>query len=268
MKTIVFQSFRTHDVPRWIQRCLASVRSWTRKSGFAYRCLDDGFLALAPDWYRDKARTHITVVTDLARLLQARQCLLNGFDRAIWVDADVLIFSPSLLTIDLNIACGYCREVFISKNSAGVIIPEIRVNNAVCVFAREGFMELEQYINDCYSIVQNVPEIRNGLEVGTSFLTQTHNSQAVIMNVGLLSPAIMEAVLENNEKLLVQYIVWHGNPVYAANLCNSFRNIAGDTPGLFDYLCGAVVGKLIKNHGGVLAKQPSPALFENDRVVA
>jgi hypothetical protein len=160
-----------------------------KKARIYLSLLDDGFLSLAPDWYRHKAKTYITVVTDLARLLYARQCLQNGFDRIVWVDADIVIFSPSLFTIAPEITCGYCREVRVSKDPSGVIVPEIKVNNAVCVFARASFAELNQYINDCYSIVRTAPAIRSGLEVGTRFLTKQHASEAVISKVGFIRPA-------------------------------------------------------------------------------
>jgi hypothetical protein len=208
-------------------------------------------MALVPDWYRNKAKDHITVITDVARLLYARQCLHSGFDRAIWVDADVVVFSPSLLTVAPEIDCGYCREIWISKEPSGIVIPETRVNNAVCVFTRSGSSELDQYINDCYAIVGTAAAIENGLIVGTSFLTRAHASRAAISNVGLISPPIMEAILQNDNKLLFQYAIWQGSPIYAANLCNSGRQFAGNTPGLFDYLCHATVAKLIRNRGGV-----------------
>jgi hypothetical protein len=32
--TIVYQSFRTHDVPPWIEACMDSVRAWTRARGY------------------------------------------------------------------------------------------------------------------------------------------------------------------------------------------------------------------------------------------
>ena len=41
MKTLVIQSFRTHSVPPWIERCLDSVRRWAALRGYDYRLTDD-----------------------------------------------------------------------------------------------------------------------------------------------------------------------------------------------------------------------------------
>jgi hypothetical protein len=253
MNTIVFQSFRPHNVPRWIERCLASVRSWAEASGFTYRLIDDAFLALAPDWYRAKTNEYITLVTDLARLVYARQCLLDGFNRAIWVDADVIVFCPSSLRVDPNLSCGYCREVWVDREESGAVVPDPKVNNAVCQFTNEAIEHLESYIDHCYSTIRELPEIRDGLEVGTRYLSATHSSKALILNVGLINPVIMQAILEDDEDLLARYIEWQGSYVYAANLCHSIRRFFGPMPGLYDCLCNAVVEKLIANQGGVLA---------------
>lgn len=265
MNTIVFQSYRTHNIPRWIKRCLESVQSWAQMSGFTYRLIDDSFLALAPDWYRAKTSEYITLTTDLARLVYARQCLLDGFDRAIWVDADVLVFCPSSLTLDPNLSCGYCREIWVDKEESGAVVPDPKVNNAVCLFTNEAIAHLDSYIDYCYSTIQGLSEIRDGLEVGTRYLSAVHSAKALILNVGLINPVIMQAILEEDEDLLARYVEWQGSCVYAANLCHSIRRFFGPMPGLYDCLCNAIVEKLVANQGGVLAHSllsnsaPSPA---------
>ena len=43
MKTLVYQSFRTSDVPGWVTRCMKSVRGWAADRGFDYQFFDDRF---------------------------------------------------------------------------------------------------------------------------------------------------------------------------------------------------------------------------------
>ncbi len=50
--TVVFQSFRTRDVPAWITRCMETARAWAALRGFDYQFLDDRFFDRIPDRYR------------------------------------------------------------------------------------------------------------------------------------------------------------------------------------------------------------------------
>jgi hypothetical protein len=102
MKTIVYQSYRTQQVPPWITTCMGTVRAWADQQGFDYRFYDDGFFEYAPQWFRDKAQHGICPVTDLARLVVARELLAQGYERTVWVDADLLVFAPEQLRLDLD----------------------------------------------------------------------------------------------------------------------------------------------------------------------
>jgi hypothetical protein len=42
----------------------------------------------------------VHLVSDLARLTLARDYLAQGYDRALWVDADVVVFDPDALALD------------------------------------------------------------------------------------------------------------------------------------------------------------------------
>ncbi len=73
MKTLVYQSFRTSDVPGWVTRCMKSVRGWAADRGFDYQFFDNRFFEYAPDWYREKVKHRRLLVGDLARLELAKQ---------------------------------------------------------------------------------------------------------------------------------------------------------------------------------------------------
>ncbi len=59
MKTAVYQSYRTRDVPAWVNRCMQSVRAWADAQPFDYRFIDDrlGRYRRARRWVFDQC-TH------------------------------------------------------------------------------------------------------------------------------------------------------------------------------------------------------------------
>jgi len=96
MKTVVYQSYRTRDVAPWLATCQASVRDWAARAGHDYRHYGDELFDRVPDWYRAKAGSLVLPVSDLARLVLARELLAEGYDRTVWVDADLLVFDLDL----------------------------------------------------------------------------------------------------------------------------------------------------------------------------
>ena len=255
-KTVVIQSFRTHDVPQWIQDCIESVRAWAEQSGFSYKITGDEFLELPPAWYRRKSAQHITVVADLARLLLMRQCFLEGFDRTIWIDADVVVFNPDLLSIDPELSFGYSREVWVEQAQLEDVNISAKINNAACLFRNDRLASahLDEYIKACTSIVAGLPSVEDHTEVGTRYLT-TKDSQSplpILKGFGLLSPAMIHALLLSDSGLLTRFMKAQGSPIYAANLCNFFRTARTGFAQIPDSIYGAVVEQLIQNQGRVL----------------
>jgi hypothetical protein len=246
--TVVVQSFRTYDVPQWIQDCTKTVRDWAALSGFSYQFSGDEFLALAPEWYRQKAGASITVVTDLARLLLIRNALQAGFECAVWMDIDVLIFNAQRLTVDTEIPFGYSQQAWLEK---GDLYPAI--NNSVCLFRnqRESLAHLEEYIDACLSIMKALPQVEDHTEVGTKYLTARHRQSPlpILKGFGLLSPAIMEAVLQEDDATIARFVAAQGGPIYAANLCNFFRSPKEGFSKVPDSTFSAVVQELIRTNG-------------------
>jgi hypothetical protein len=253
--TVVIQSFRTHDVPSWIGQCLGTVASWADRSGFCYRFLGDEFLLLTPEWYREKAGKHITIVTDYARLELTRRLLKEGFDRCIWVDADVVILAPKLFSINLELDFGFSREVWFDIDYRGQTICYEEINNCVFVFRSTGIAQLERYIAECERTIRELEQPRDHLEVGPRLLTEWDRSERlpVIRNVGLLSPVLIRAILEDNVEHLRSFMHRHAEPLYALNLCNHFRT-AGESKvkAIRDEVYSSVIGKLRENEGFVL----------------
>jgi hypothetical protein len=224
VKTIVYQSFRTSDVPPWVEPCLRSVREWAAARGFEYRFFDDSFFDFCPEWYRQRVERNILLMSDLARLVAARRLLDEGFERAIWVDADLLIFAPSALDLQTDEKFAFNTELWVNREQ-GKFVGRWRVNNAVCTFDR-GNHFLDFYIDACERIVRQAqagPIDR--LSVGTKFLTALHQLAPLPLMrcVGTFNPILMEHLARGQLEPLRAYRQHLGHPIGAANLCGSFR---------------------------------------------
>jgi hypothetical protein len=252
MKTIVYQSYRTQDVPPWITTCMGTVRDWTRLQGYDYRFFDDGFFAYAPDWFRDKAQHAVCPVTDLARLVAARELLGQGYERSIWVDADLLVFDPAAWRIDLQQGFQFCHEVWIWTNAQGGLQPVHRVNNAVSVFSR-GSPHLEFFIDACLRIGRHKDRIGK-LDVGTQFLSELRRILPfpLLENVGLLTPTMMQELLDGRaQPHLDVYARALRAPLACANLCGSFQGQPFQGVATGDVLYAAVVDGLLASRGAL-----------------
>jgi hypothetical protein len=254
---VVLQSFRAHDVPDWIQRCMASVRTWAEQRQCTYAFVGDELLALPPDWFRKKSSRYLNIVTDLGRLLCAREYLARGAERVLWIDADVLIFQPDSLNIDPTLSYGYTKEAWCRRDDKGAITSSRKINNAACLFRGDdaGLAHLNGYIDDCLTLLQETDKVRDHTLIGTRYLT-ARNSQTplpVLLGFGLLSPLVMRAILTPDSEVLAYFGEQHGDPIYAANLCNFFRGTGVNHSGIADDIYTAVVNALLADGGAMLA---------------
>lgn len=260
MKTIVYQSYRTTDVPPWIESCMRTVRSWAAARSHEYRFIDDRLFEYAPAWYREKAGRQICPITDLARLMVARELLAEGYDNAVWVDADMLVFAPENLHVNIDKDFAFCHEIWIQPDAAGRPICTHRVNNSIAVFARNN-THLEFFIDACLRIARHKPQLGK-LDVGTQFLTQLRGVLPfpLISNVGMFSPAVMADIADGADRCLSNYVQHLTSPLACANLCGSLlgsqvAGIASD-----DRVYDAVVDRCLQTGGEVINR-----LFENRR---
>jgi len=257
MTTVVLQSFRTHDVPPWLQACLRSVQRWATGQGWQHRFMDDRFFTLAPDWVHQRCGHNLYAVTDICRLLWARAALAEGVERVLWVDADVLVFDPPALALPAGIGHGLARELFLCVERDGSSRPVHGVNNALMVFER-GDALLDTYLQaslDCLRTLPDGPVPRTAL--GPALLQSLGAQQdlQLVERVGLFTGALMADIAAGGGALSQRYLQLCGQPPAAANLCHFQRNATPppQRPG-FDALYRRAVERLLQHGSAALAQ--------------
>ncbi len=258
MKTVVYQSYRTSNVAPWITRCMESVKSWSILNGFEYRFIDDRIFDYVPSSYKEKARNNMLLMTDLGRLELARELLDEGFERTVWVDADVIIFNPPKFSVDIKEDFAFCREVWIHHPKLfGVTLPitrcNFKVNNAVSVFTASSTM-LDSYRMSCHSLVENMPRVFDPGFVSTTYLTSLHkqNPLPLLTNVALLSPLVLHDLANGGGRYARLFMEKFAYPVYAANLCSTMNNGKHMGIRIHNGMYDGVINRLLETKGGIL----------------
>jgi hypothetical protein len=220
MKTLIVQSYRTHGVPSWIARCLASVQAWARSRGHDYRLTDDSAFALCGEDYLAKVGDNKRSITNLCRLELIKSALAEGYDQAIWMDADILAFAPDRLDFEASERISFPRETWLAPGNGGwVTVPTI--NNCVVICPR-GDPDLDLIIQATRHVARHHP-ITHNFQVGVDLIRGLNQFLGfpLLANVGMFSNHALVALAQDNEALVRQQAVSHGTPVYAANLCAS-----------------------------------------------
>ena len=253
MKTVVYQSYRTTNVSPWITACMQTVRAWAAANHFDYQFIDDRLFDYAPAWFRDKAAPHICPVTDLARLVLARQLLAQGYERTVWVDADMVVFAPERLTVDVGNDFAFCHEVWLATNQDKQVGYVHNVNNSITIFTQGSATYLDFFIDACQRVALNRPELGK-LDVGTLFLTQLRSVLPfrLLGNVGMFSPHTMQAIADGTEQYLRTYGQALKTPLACANLCGSLLGQQTDGITTDDRFYSAVVEKCMQTQGDVV----------------
>lgn len=226
MRTVVLQSFRTHDVPEWLLLCMQSVKSWTESHAWDYAFMDDAFLELAPSHLRGVCGANIYALTDVCRLLWVKQMLEKGYERVVWADADLLIFAPHKLRLDGMWGHGFAREIFLRVERAGLFTPIEGINNAL-MFFEQGDPTLEVYLQAVYGVLEEAEPgkvLRTAL--GPHLLKSLDGNRHLnrIEGVGLFTQAVMSQLVKKKRGMFDALTELHGRPLAAANLCHFLRN--------------------------------------------
>ena len=229
MKTVVYQSYRTDNVPAWIASCMDSVKAWAHIKGADYRFYDDEMFERVPNWYREKTKDRLVVATDLGRLILAKELLAEGYDKVIWCDADMLIFAPKQFEIAIKDEYAFGREIWIQHDAKGRLKAYRKIHNAFFVFTQNNSF-LDFYIHSCLSIIkriegQMVPQI-----VGPKFLSAIHNIVAcpVVEEAGMFSPLVVQDVINDGGAGLELLKQESMTDLWAANLSASMEDKEND----------------------------------------
>src|SRR5581483_406260 len=114
MGVIILQSHRSRQEQTWIGRCIASVEKWAAMRGHDYAFVGDELFDLCGQDYLAQVRhADVRAITNLARLELIRLKLAEGYDRAIWIDADVFVFAPHKLKLEIATRYAFARETWI-----------------------------------------------------------------------------------------------------------------------------------------------------------
>lgn len=193
---------------------MASVRSWAAAAGYGHEHLGDELLDLAPGWVHDAAGSSLLPVTDVARLVLLQQRLASH-DRVVWMDADVCLFDPTVVDVEVDGDVAVCVERWITGAPGGGLQAVPWVNNA-CLSATDVDRLLEATLD----------RVRAGdvrpRSLGPDLLTPLHLASPFgeVVGVSVASPHVVRGV-EGGWDLLVSSLPW---PVGALNLCWSMAH--------------------------------------------
>lgn len=265
MKTVVLQSFRTQNVPAWMTRCMASVRDWAARRGYDYEILGDEIFALCGDDYLAAVGDDKRAITNLARLELVRMRLAADCERAIWLDADIFVFAPDRLTIDIETGYAFGREAWVWLDHAGRPQTRSSVHNAALVFTR-GQPDLD-FLIAAIRHIACTRKVGQSLQLGVGLLSGLQFSLRfpLLDGVGVFSPAVLEALAREDEVVLSALAAAQDAEIHAANLGWSQRDELG-----IDHLtlamdrleqtAGGVVNKHLPRGGSLAGSAPFPAL--------
>ena len=255
LRTVVLQSYRTHDVPPWMAECMGSVRAWAQGQGWDYEFMDDRFFDLAPGWVKARCGNNLYAVTDLCRLLWLRDRLREGVERVVWADADLLVFAPEKLGLATGSGYGFAFELLLEPKPDGSMGTRGGANNALMVFERQQPV-LDFYLFACEERLKHygdgqVPRTALGpdLLVALSRVLPL----PILHGVGLFDPLMMKEIRDGHGPRTSLFMAHSPRPLGAANLCHFARN--AQEPGfrpLFDRVYGEAVDALLNSRGRVL----------------
>lgn len=263
-RTLVIQSYRTHGVPAWIARCMGTARAWAARKGYDYEFVDDRLFDMAPAWYRERCGRHRLPVTDLARLLLLREALgARGYDCAVWLDADMLIFDPDAFGLASVSRYALAREVWVARSAEGRLVRALGLNNSVVVM-RRGNPVLDFLIHACEAVVARHTEdsLRHN-SAGTALLSALAGvlPVPVVAGAGLSSPALTAELAGRavpDTELLRAFVQDSEQPLAALNLCASLVDVPVHGLRLGEGEVATAMDRLLETRGEVLNRHRAP----------
>lgn len=220
MSTLVIQSHRIPLPHPWLEACIASVRAWAAGAGLDHRFLDDALFDPLPPALLEKCVDRPMIAADLGRLYALAAALDEGYEAAVWCDADLFVFDPGALTLpEASHAVG--RELWVHPHRGRPRVHR-QVHNAM-LLVRRGNPFLAFYLDAAQQIVARhqgpmVPQL-----VGPKLLTALHNvvQFPVIEAAQVASPWLITDLLAGGGPYLDCFQRACVVPPAAINLCAS-----------------------------------------------
>ena len=145
---VLLQSFRRHDVPRWVVQCQRSVYQYAQGQGWDYAFMGDEFFDLAAPWVKARLQANDpSTLSDVCRLTWMQRAL-ERYEHAVWADIDLVIFAGNRIGLDLTMPHGFAYEAY--ADESGV---HDGVNNAFMFFHRDSPM-LASYLSLCHDVLR------------------------------------------------------------------------------------------------------------------
>lgn len=234
-KTLILQSHNWQVLRGWIGDCVSSVRSWADMRGYEYQFLGDEIFDLLPTDYRQKLVGRLPTQADLARLLLIQDALQRGYDRAVWFDADLLIFAPDRLSLDnVTDSCAFGRELWVDHDKKGKLKTWRSLHNAACLF-RAGDATLPFLIQTTERIIARAdPQHIAPQMVGPKLLTALDSIAGFgrLNDITGFSPLVLDDIDHGGGKALTALLAAIAKDQLpapaAANLCASLNGEEAD----------------------------------------
>lgn len=245
LKTIVVQSHAplVSDV---VGMATQSVQAWAEANGFDYALRHDDIFDLIPFACVRAAGTRMQMAVDIARLAWLQRQLDDGWARVVWLDADVFVFRPDMLDVDVADGYAFGREHWIQPDKAGKLKIFNNVHNALLVFTPKGRATLDFYYQQAERLLlaagPNVP----AQLVGPKLLTALHNVVRfpLIDSVGMASPRVLADLAKGGGQAWDMLENAHTGKLAALNLSTSLLGETTDGIQVDNDLLQAAVANL------------------------
>jgi hypothetical protein len=194
------------------------VRAWAASRGHDYLLTDDSAFDLCGADYLARVGDNPRSKTNLCRLELIARAHADGYDLAIWMDADIFVFSPEHLVLEAAEGIVFARETWLWPRGEGWEI--IKTLNNCVVACPSGDKDLGFIIQTIRHVAAH-HRIDHNFRVGVDLIRGLHRflQFELTSSVGMFSNHTVVALARQREGLLKLQAVHHGAPVYAANLC-------------------------------------------------
>ena len=221
--TTILQSQQESALSGWQGRCCASVERWAQRHGYDYRRQGDELFERLEPRLRTRFADQPVVLSDLARLLWLAEVLEEGAGRALWIDADILIFRDLAAPLEGDY---FGRECWV-QSVGGRLRSYRKLHNAWLQFSA-GSVILPYYIDRAQKLLAMAETPVVPQFIGPKLLTAWHNIAPfnVEERVGMLSPLAMAELLAGPagpSPALGELCRGHAAPLAALNLCASYE---------------------------------------------